>query len=205
MPSPPTRPALKERYESRRQEVVDTAARVFAQRGYHGTSIEDLLAATGLTRGGLYHYIDGKQDLLFAIHEQLMEPLLVQARDIAASSEPAEAQLRAIVRAWMTHVESHRDHMIVFDRERRSVREDPRYAEAVAARAEFERILDAILRRGEQEGGFVVADRPVALLALMGMVNYAPQWYDPAGRLGPDEIADHFCDLVLEGVRQRSA
>jgi AcrR family transcriptional regulator len=201
VPTPPSSPALKERYESRRQEVVDTAARVFAERGYHGTSIEDLLEATGLTRGGLYHYIDGKQDLLFAIHEQLMEPLLVQAREIVASPEPPEAQLRALVRAWMAHVEGHRDHMIVFDRERRSVRGDPRYAEAVGARAEFERILDGILGRGEEQGAFVVADRPIALLALMGMVNYAPQWYDAAGRLGPDAIAERFCDLVIDGLR----
>jgi AcrR family transcriptional regulator len=201
VPTPPTRPALKERYETRRQEVVDTAARVFAERGYHGTSIEDLLEATGLTRGGLYHYIDGKQNLLFAIHEQLMEPLLVQAREIAASDEPPEVALRALVRAWMAHVEGHRDHMIVFDRERRSVRDDPRYADALAAREEFEQILDAILRRGERDGTFAVADRSVTLLALMGMVNYAPQWYDPGGRLKADEIAGHFCDLVIDGLR----
>jgi AcrR family transcriptional regulator len=201
VPSPPTRPALKDRYESRRRELVDTAARLFAERGYHGTSIEDLLDATGLTRGGLYHYIDSKHDLLFAIHEQLMEPLLGQARAIAASEEAPEAQLRRLVRAWMAHVEGHRHHMVVFDRERRSVRTDPRYADAVAAREEFERILDAILRAGQQAGAFAVADRPVALLAFLGMVNYAPQWYDPDGRLGPDEIADGFCDLVLGGLR----
>jgi AcrR family transcriptional regulator len=201
MPSPPSRPALKERFETRRRELIDAAARLFAERGYHGTSIEDLLEATGLTRGGLYHYIDSKQDLLFAIHEQLMEPLLEQARAIAGSGEPPEAQLRRLVGAWMAHVEGHRHHMVVFDRERRSVRADPRYADAVAAREEFERILDGILRAGQASGAFEIPDRPVALLAFLGMVNYAPQWFDPAGRLGPDEIAEGFCDLVLGGLR----
>jgi AcrR family transcriptional regulator len=174
---------------------------VFATRGYHGTSIDDLLEATGLTRGGLYHYIDSKQDLLFAIHDQLMAPLLIRAREIAASDDPPETQLRQLLRAWMAHVEGHRHHMIVFDRERRSVQDDPRWADVLRDREEFEQILDGILRAGQEAGTFAIADRPVALLAFLGMVNYAPQWYDPDGRLGPDEIADGFCDLVLGGLR----
>ena len=60
MPAPPTRPALRARYDRRRQELVDVAATVFAERGYQATSMDDLSEATGLAAGGLYHYIDGK-------------------------------------------------------------------------------------------------------------------------------------------------
>ena len=104
MPGPPTRPALRARYDSRRQELLDTAARVFAERGYHATSIEDLIAATGLTRGGLYHYTDSKQGLLFGVLDELMDPLLEQARAIVAEPGTPEEHLRRVTRAWLAHV-----------------------------------------------------------------------------------------------------
>ena len=76
----------RERYEGRRQEVADIAARVFAERGYDATSIDDLVEATGLQRGGLYHYMEGKKDLLIRIHGRFIEPLLAESRRCRATS-----------------------------------------------------------------------------------------------------------------------
>src|SRR4051812_9399450 len=104
LPSPPTRPALRARYEARRSDVVACAAELFAERGYDGTSISELTAATGLAAGGLYHYIEGKDDLLIAICDELLEPLLAQAREIVATGAPPVAQLRELVAAWVAHV-----------------------------------------------------------------------------------------------------
>ena len=173
-----------------RSEVIAAAAREFARRGYHATSIEDLLAATGLTRGGLYHYIDGKHELLIAVQLELLEPLLARAREAADAEDEPEAKLRAVVREWVRHVETHRDHMVVFAAERRLMESDPRWADIRRARDEFETLLDEIL-----DGDSLTR------LALLGMVNHMPSWYDPAGRLGATEIADRFVDIVLAGVR----
>ena len=83
--SPPTRPALRARYDARQHELVATAARLFAQRGYQATSMADLTAATGLAAGGLYHYIGSKERLLVAVLDDLMEPLLERAEAIVAA------------------------------------------------------------------------------------------------------------------------
>src|SRR5277367_3461373 len=112
--APPTRPALRARYDRRRQDVVEAAARVFAAQGFHATSIQDLTQATGITAGGLYHYIGSKDELLVAICDLLIEPLLAEAQEIVGSDDPPEVQLRRIVRAWVAHVERNRDHMLVF-------------------------------------------------------------------------------------------
>jgi AcrR family transcriptional regulator len=197
----PTRPALRAKYDARQAEVVSTAARLFAQRGYHGTSIEDLLAATGLTRGGLYHYMEGKQDLLIAVLDELMDPLLDRAREIVARPAPPEEHLRAVAHAWLTHVAEHRDHMVVFNQERRTLERDDGWAHVRAARRAFEELLGAILRRGVDEGAFRVADPQLVLLALLGMGNYTAQWYAPGGRLDAAAIADGYCALVLDGIR----
>src|SRR3954462_1060508 len=87
MSKPPTSPALRERYDRRQQEVVTTAAALFARRGFQVTSMDELSEATGLGSGGLYPYIGSKQKLLYTIFGRLMDPLLEQAAKIEADAE----------------------------------------------------------------------------------------------------------------------
>jgi TetR/AcrR family transcriptional regulator, cholesterol catabolism regulator len=197
LPSPPTRPALRARYEARRRKVVDTAAKLFAERGYDGTSISELTAATGLAAGGLYHYIEGKDDLLIAICDELLEPLLARAREIVAAEAPPVTQLRNLIEAWVAHVVAHRHHMLVFTQERQAIERQTRWRHVRSQRKAFEKILDDVLARGEANGSMTFADRRLSLLALLGMVNYTPQWVRPNGRLSPAEIADGYCAIVL--------
>jgi AcrR family transcriptional regulator len=197
-PPAPERPALRARYEGRRAEVIAAAAKLFAENGYAASSISDLTAATGLAAGGLYHYIGSKEALLVSICDELLEPLLVRAREIAASDELSpKGQLRALLRAWLVQIESHRDHMLVFSQERRALEREPQWRAVRRARKDFEEILDEILRRGEASGAMAFEDRALTLRALLGMVNYTPQWLRPRGRLSAEQIADGYCDLIL--------
>lgn len=197
MPAPPTRPALRARYDARRRAVVDDAAHVFAERGYHATTIAALLDATGLSAGALYHYVSGRDELLVLICDELLDPLLERARAILATDVPAEAALRELLNAWLGHIERHLDHMRVFQQERHVIERDPRWQEIRAKRLEFELMLDALLARAETSGAMAIPDRRLALLALLGMVNYTPTWFRPGGRLRAGEIADGYCDLLI--------
>ncbi len=197
LPSPPTRPALRARYEARRRKVVATAAKLFAERGYDSTSISDLTNATGLAAGGLYHYIEGKDELLIAICDELLEPLLARAREIVAAEAPPVDQLRELLEAWVAHVVAHRHHMLVFTQERQAIERQARWRRVRSQRQAFEKVLDDVLVRGEADGSMTFADRRLSLLALLGMVNYTPQWVRPGGRLSPAEIAAGYCAIVL--------
>lgn len=199
--SPPTRPALRARYDRRQREVVATAARVFAERGYQATSMSDLTAATGLAAGGLYHYIGSKEQLLFRICDELLEPLLERAREIVAREAPATDHLHELLRAWLAHIDTHRHHMLVFAQERHVIERDPQWRAVRTQRKAFENILDDVLAQGENEGTMAFADRGLALLALLGMVNHTPQWQRPRGRLSAEQIADGYCDLILRAGR----
>lgn len=201
MAAPPTRPALRRRYDVRREGVVDAAAALFATRGYHATRMQDLTEATGLTAGGLYHYFASKEQVLIAICDALMEPLLEQVDRLALAALAPEAALRALVRTWVAHVAAHRDHMVVFVQERQAIERNPQWRHVVAARKRFERIVEQTLERLEREGGVAFADRRLTTFALLGMVNHLPQWHRPRGRLSPEQIADGFCDMVLAGAR----
>jgi AcrR family transcriptional regulator len=190
----PTRPALKQRYERRHDELVRLAAHRFAQRGYDQTTMQELAASMGLATGALYHYFASKEELLRAVCDQLMEPLLIGARELAASSEDGERRLRDLVRLWVAHVVEHRDHMLVFQQERHMIESGERWRSVRDARKAFERLVadtlaDVTARVGE----------PLSLLALLGMVNHTAQWYRPRGALHPAQIADGYVALLLEG------
>jgi AcrR family transcriptional regulator len=199
----PERAPRGERYEQRRQEVIDAAARVFAQRGYHATTVDDLVEATGLQRGGLYHYIGGKLELLIACHERFIEPLLEDARAVAAADQPPDRQIRAIAAALMGDIASYRDQVTVFLHEWRIIESEPAWQDIRAKREEFEQIVVDILERGRAQGVFAFDDARLTVLAFLGMINYSYQWYDLQGRVTPEQVAEHFATIFLDGVARR--
>jgi AcrR family transcriptional regulator len=195
--TPPTRPVLRRRYDRRRQQLTLDAARVFAERGFDQTSVQELTEAMGLASGGLYHYFGGKQLLLIHICDQLLDPLLDEARALLASADAPADQLRALVRLWVAHVIDHRDHMLVFQQERHLIERGDEWRGVRASRKQFERLLAELLARVQDTNGGLPGDRRLALSALLGMVNHTPQWYRRNGRLTPQEVADGYVDLVL--------
>jgi TetR/AcrR family transcriptional regulator, cholesterol catabolism regulator len=195
--TPPTRPALRRRYDRRRQQLTLDAARVFAECGFDQTSVQELTEAMGLASGGLYHYFGSKQLLLIHICDQLMDPLLDETRALIASADAPEDQLRALVRAWVAHVIDHRDHMLVFQQERHLIERGHEWRGVRASRKQFERLLADLLARVQDTNGGLPGDRRLALSALLGMVNHTPQWYRRNGRLTPQEVADGYVDLLL--------
>jgi AcrR family transcriptional regulator len=194
--APPIRPALRERYDRRQQEMVYAAAKVFAERGYDQTTMQDVAASMGLATGSLYHYFAGKEELLINICDQLMEPLLESARALLRGDQPPEDQLRALVRLWVANVIEHRDHMLVFQQERHAIGSGAQWRRGRDSRKAFERLVQRTLDRADVARRTGVDPR-LALVALLGMVNHTAQWYRPRGRLSADEIADGYLRLLI--------
>jgi TetR/AcrR family transcriptional regulator, cholesterol catabolism regulator len=180
--------------------VVDTAARVFAARGFHGTTIEDLVEATGLQRGGLYHYMDGKLDLLIAIHQRFIDPLLANAREVFERDQPADVQLRELARVLMGDIADYHDQVTVFLHEWRIIEDAPEWKDIRKARKEFEEIIASCIRRGAKEGVFRPLDERTTMRGFLGMINYTYQWLNPRGRITPAAVADSFVDIFLRGI-----
>jgi AcrR family transcriptional regulator len=201
MPARPSSPALRKRYDLRQQELVYAAAKVFADRGYDQTTMQDLASSIGLATGALYHYFGSKEQLLIKICDQLMEPLLAHARVIVAGDESPRDKLRELVRLWVATVVEYRDHMLVFQQERHAIEWGAQWRGVRQSRKAFERLVEHAL---EQAGAAGAADLDgrLALLALLGMVNHTAQWYKPRGRLRPNEIADGYLSLLLDGAER---
>ncbi len=198
----PTRPALQERYDRRRSEMVYAAAKVFADRGYDQTTMQDLASSMGLATGAVYHYFGSKEQLLINICDQLMEPLLARAREIMVGDEQPRDKLRALVRLWVANVVEYRNHMLVFQQERHAIESGAQWRAVRDSRKAFERLVEHALEEADATGPAGL-DKRLALVALLGMVNHTAQWYQPRGRLRPDEIADGYLSLLLPRSRPR--
>jgi AcrR family transcriptional regulator len=194
MPERPTRPALQERYDRRRQAIVSAAAQAFARQGYDQTTMQDLAASMGLATGALYHYFDGKEKLLMAICDDLIEPLLARAREI--TDQPPVDRLRTLVRVWVAHVVEYSDHMLVFQQERHVIERDTQWRRVRETRKAFERIVRDVLLEALPDAE-LARDRRIELGALLGMVNHTASWCRPGGRLSTEEIADGYVGLLL--------
>jgi AcrR family transcriptional regulator len=197
MPPRTERTVLRARYDRRQARVVLDAARVFAARGYDQTSVPELAEELGIAAGGLYHYFAGKEQLLIAICDQLMEPLLARAEALLRDDAPADERLRELVRVWVEHVVAHRDHMLVFQQERALIEHGEQWRKVRADRKRFEQLLARVLTRVHDDGQARLEDPRLSLSALLGMVNHTAQWFRARGRLSAREVADGYVKLIL--------
>jgi AcrR family transcriptional regulator len=183
--------------------VAERAAGVFAARGYDATTMQELAGELGIAAGAIYHYFRSKEELLIAICDQLMDPLLQDAQQLRAERqlEPAD-RLRRLVQLWVAHVVSHQAHMLVFQQERHAIETGDQWRGVRASRKSFEAMVATALADVETAGAAAYRDRRLALAALLGMVNHTAQWFKPRGRLSPTDIADGYVDLVL-GMSER--
>jgi TetR/AcrR family transcriptional regulator, cholesterol catabolism regulator len=189
----------------RGEQVYAAALRLFREKGYHATSMQDIAGAVGLYKGSLYHYIGGKEDLLVKVFERAMGGLIADVEGIAAdTSQPPSAQVRLIIEAHVAAVSGNLDALTVFLHEWRALAGES-LANVVAQRERYAQLVSEIVSRGVRLGEFDAPDVQIATLGLLGMCNWVCQWYRPEGRLGPSEIAGYFARLVLDGLRKPGA
>jgi AcrR family transcriptional regulator len=184
----------------RGEEVYAAALRLFTEKGYHATSMQDIAAAVGLYKGSLYHYIGGKEDLLAQVFERAMDGLLADVeRIVADSSFQPSAQLRLVIRAHVEAVASNLDALTVYLHEFRALAGET--LETVRdQRSRYRALVETVIARGVRCGEFATDDVGIATLGVLGMCNWVAQWYRPGGRLGPRQIADHFAEMLLAGL-----
>ena len=184
---------------SRRREIVTAAARLFDERGYHHTSMDDIAAAVGIKKPTLYHHVPSKGRILQWIHDDLADDLHARlCARIDAGAPPAAVLLGVIA-----------DHLDAMDREPANLRayyehhrELPVEDDLGSRRRRdeyFDRVHEVVVR-GVARGDFAVTDTHLTTLAFFGVCNWAYQWYRPGGASSPHEIAVSFWQCFLSGI-----
>jgi AcrR family transcriptional regulator len=183
----------------REASIYDAAVRLFEERGYHATSIQDLADAVGLQKASLYHYISGKEDLLLRIVERTMAGYLADLTQAEAAPGTGAERLHALVRLHVARVCEEAATLTILLRDAHGLTGEAR-ARAVALTDRYTDGVTRLLRQGAEDGSLRSdLDPPVAALFLLGALNWIHRWYRPGGRLSPSELADRFWALIAQG------
>lgn len=191
-----TGPAAAVPDAGRRAQIVRESARLFRERGYEGTSVRDIAAATGLQSGSWVYHFGTKQEILRAVMEEGLRRALERIEVIAARGGRARTRFEALVHAHLeTLLAPGQDFIPVLLYEWRALtRGNQRRIVALNDRydALWQPVIDELKRDGHLPG-----DARLVRLLIMGAVNWTGRWYRPGGRFSLDEIAESTARLFL--------
>ncbi len=184
----------------RKQKVVDTAIRVFHEKGFKAATLDDVAKELGLTKAALYHYVESKEDLLSTIYIQALENFFLNADDIGVRNLSPTEKLRLLIRNHITHIIIGNLPMfaVFFSEENQLPEED--FQKIRHEKRKYTKVVQSIIEEGIRLGQFRPTDARLQAYAIIGMCNWLYKWYRPEeSQYAPDEIADHFITLLENG------
>lgn len=184
-------------YDERLHNLLRTAADVFAQQGYHATSMRDLSKATGMSLAGMYYYVRCKDELLYQIQERCFVGVLDGARSAIESGTDPAARIDRLIRHHVTFFTEHMSEMKVLSHEADSLTSE-RQDSINQLKKQYVTLLAELIGDAQEEGN--KADKRVAAYALFGMMNWIYTWYDPEGEIKPQDLAENFSEIFLHGI-----
>jgi AcrR family transcriptional regulator len=190
--------------KSRWEEILSVAAKLFREKGYRATRLDDIAVELRITKPALYYYIDSKHDLLYAICESAVSQLLNGAKAIMGSVLNPEEKLRSLIHLHVGMFSKHGDITNVYLADENELPPDKRLYVRGLSR-EYEAILRETVTQLGERGYLRVKDVPMIVRAISGMCNWLSSWYRSDGPMSAEEIADIFCDLILEERPVREA
>jgi AcrR family transcriptional regulator len=182
-----------------REDILEAAAQVFRQKGFHGASMQDIARAVNLQKPSLYHHVSSKQEILLALLDRALELLLERISAISNQNIPADEKLREMIRAYLQILSENTDLSAVLLFEHRSL-ERKQHARHVPNRDRFEALWRSVLEEGVAAKRFNCEDPALTTRAILGILNWTITWYHPDGPLEINNIADHYSNLLLNGL-----
>ncbi|MBZ0128108.1 MAG: TetR/AcrR family transcriptional regulator [Rhodobacteraceae bacterium] len=192
--------ARKPSIRKRNDEIFDAAARVFAERGYHGASTQDIADLLGMRQASLYYYFSSKEAALEEVCAIGAAGFVENAEEIAANDAGPTEKLRALASVHITPLAERPDFTRTFLNERKWLPTESRRRIGGMSRR-IEAIFEGVIRAGMRQGEFR-SDLNVRLtmFGILGMVNSVQIWLDRANKT-PSEIAEYLADMAVASVR----
>jgi AcrR family transcriptional regulator len=184
-------------FDERLQLLLNSAVKVFADKGFHATSMREIARESGMSLAGIYHYVSGKTELLFLIQDRCFGQVISGARWAVAQEVTPTDRLRVFIRHHVEFFTAHMAEMKVLSHEEEELTGAMR-ARVRDRKREYVDLLVGLMDQVSSTG----MNRHVAAYALFGMINWIYTWYNPLGPVSPDRLADDLTHLFLNGFLQ---
>ena len=184
-----------------REAITDIAVRLFGEHGYTGTTMRDIAKAVGVLPGSLYAHIDSKETLLLEIVQDGIKRFLAIESLLDSSGRSPTERLRMAVKAHIALVAESPERTLVVFHQWRYLNDDNK-ALAAAMRRRYAQTFTRIVEDGISNGEFSAElDKRIAVFAILGALNWTPEWYSPRGSANAEEIAEKLADFMICGLR----
>ncbi|WP_020672794.1 TetR/AcrR family transcriptional regulator [Amycolatopsis nigrescens] len=193
--------AVPEPEDSVPRRLLSVATKLFADKGFDRTSVQEIVVAAGVTKGAMYHYFDSKDDLLSEIYGRVLRAQTEQLERVADGTAPLRDRLRTAAADVVVSSIANLDDTKIFMRSMHQLTPEKQKAVRAERRRYHERFR-ALVEEGQRSGEFR-ADQPAELVVdfFFGSVHHLGFWYRSTGALTAREVADHFADLLLNSLR----
>ena len=185
-----------------RDEILDAAASIFSEKGYHAASMQDIACAVKLRKASLYHHVNSKQEILLALLDKALDLLIHEMENVMVQPLPPDEKLLLAVRTYLDTMLEHRDLASVLLLEYRSLAPELR-SRHIPRRDRFEELWRVLIQEGVNSGIFSTSNVSIDVKALLGVLNWTITWFKTGGTLSPLEIADTYTSLFLNGLLMR--
>jgi AcrR family transcriptional regulator len=185
------------------QRLLNVARTLFAEKGFEGTSVQDVVVAAGVTKGAMYHYFSSKDDLLYEIYGRVLRMQMERLEKFVSQEGSVEERLHAAAADVVATTIENLDSTTIFFRSLHQLSEE-KQKEIRRERRRYHETFRAMVVEGQQSGVFrddVSADLCVDFF--FGSVHHLPMWWKPRGRLSGQEVGRSFADLFIAGLLPR--
>jgi AcrR family transcriptional regulator len=181
-------------------QVLESATRLFTQKGYEAASVRDLAAELEIRPSSLYHHFPGKQHILFAICMRMQTDFNAEVIPELLASRPADEAIASAVRRHVLFGQRRKGEVVVNIRERRSLPAE-QLAQVNGLRREYRDTMARVIEAGCRQGSFAVGDPKLAAMAIVDMINGLPHWFKPRDEQDLERVADLYARAALALLR----
>ncbi len=189
---------------STKEQIHQTACRLFRERGFHATSVRDIAEAVGIQGGSLYSHYEGKDELLWDIVNESADRFFAAIRPVIDSPLGILQKLRRAVIAHVEVIAGDLNAAAVYTVEWRHLSAERRAA-VTRMRDEYERLFRDLVSEGIRERYLDASDAATASLFILSTLNSLYIWYKPDGRMTPEDVGRMLADYIFDGLKRRTA
>lgn len=187
--------------QSRRSELLEISARLFAEQGVRATTVRHIADAAGILSGSLYHHFSSKEAIVDEVLRDFLDGLFATYNEIVSHNSGPRDALESLVRASFQAIHDSRDQVAIYQDEVKHLQGNPRFDYLEKRNREFRTMWIEVLQAGQASGEFRAdLDANLTYRFMRDTVWVAVRWYRPGGKVSQKEIADQYLRIVLDGL-----
>lgn len=194
---------LREQLRQKKQayvqdEILSSAAALFAEKGFRAITINDIAASLGYTKSIVYYYFKNKNEILWQIFNRMHDRYAETISDTLKQKLSPDQSLRQIIYHHALNVMKQKDWTAIYFRDESELEPDQRQT-MLQRKRDYDALIEGVYKQGVEQGLFKDIPSHIAVSGFMGMCNWLHTWFDDQGALSAEEIANHYGDILSSG------